>query len=264
MSRSDDDRLRRIRSRSLAHAKLKAERAHEHLKAVISEIKAFYESHLPNLTEEEHPERGEHWLYVKFPEPPERVFILTGDFVHCLRCALDYIAYDLCLIGDGKINPKSQFPIFSERTAENLKTFSRYTAGMPKDAVDIVERLQPYHRGDAYRDDPLWQLHKLDIIDKHRRIPLSGISYTIAFFRPTKLIRRGALNDGFGAVLVLPIVEKVHFQLDPRLTIYPIPRFGGKADDIDVTVDGLADIYKFVTEDAIPRFAGFFTKDIAS
>lgn len=259
-ARSDDELIRRVKNRSISHAKLKAERAHEHLEAARAEIESFYKLNAPVLTEEDHPEEGEFWLYVAFPDPPERVFILVGDFLHCLRSALDYIAWDLCIIGDAKINPYSQFPIIGELTPKASDTFTRHTKGMPNDARRIIEKLQPYHARNAYRNSPLWRLNKLAIIDKHHRVPLAGITYDVGFFKPTKVIRTGSFNDRHEMVIVLPLIEKSDFRLDPRLRVNPILRFGGKSDGVDVNMQGLLNIYNFVSKIVIPRLASFFTK----
>jgi len=39
---------------------------------------------------------------------------------------------------------------------------------MPQGAKDLVEALQPYNRGEHFGDDPLWTIHELNRIDKHR------------------------------------------------------------------------------------------------
>lgn len=40
---------------------------------------------------------------------------------------------------------------------------------MSDEAKAVVESLQPYHRGENWAIDPLWLLHVLSNIDKHRR-----------------------------------------------------------------------------------------------
>jgi len=45
----------------------------------------------------------------------------------------------------------------------------------PKAQAEI-ERVQPYHRGSAYDEDPLWWLHELSRFDKHRLLNIVGIA----------------------------------------------------------------------------------------
>jgi hypothetical protein len=46
--------------------------------------------------------------------------------------------------------------------------------GMHPNARKAIEKLQPYHRKDAYVADPLWIIHELDRIDKHRRLNVTA------------------------------------------------------------------------------------------
>jgi hypothetical protein len=39
-------------------------------------------------------------------------------------------------------------------------------------AQAVIKALQPHHRGNAYRLDPLWQIYEIDRIDKHRSLTL--------------------------------------------------------------------------------------------
>ena len=37
-------------------------------------------------------------------------------------------------------------------------------------AIVAINGMQPYHRGNGYTSDPLWQIHELNRIDKHRSL----------------------------------------------------------------------------------------------
>src|SRR5205085_234881 len=51
----------------------------------------------------------------------------------------------------------------------------------PSTVAPEIDAFQPYHRGNAYKDDPLWQLHELWTLDKHRAIPIAASSLNVRF-----------------------------------------------------------------------------------
>ncbi len=102
--------------------------------------------------------------------PPAHLSHIIGDCIHNLRAALDNLALELAVVFEGgavpsKIETDSGFPIFRYK---NPKELDRRLRGIDPRAKTIIEGLQPYERGDRYRGDYLWQLHWLDIEDKHR------------------------------------------------------------------------------------------------
>jgi hypothetical protein len=118
-------------------------------------------------------------LYVK--PVPEVIYLIAGDAIHNLRSALDYLAWQLVLISGG--NPersKPQFPV-------QWDTPNCYdTNGIPilmsnqKLRPDIrrlldSKWLQPYHAADP-DGHPLYFIHNLDIIDKHRHLNVISTS----------------------------------------------------------------------------------------
>jgi hypothetical protein len=120
-------------------------------------------------------------------DPPEDpLSLLIGEFLHNMRSALDNLAFALAcsftapLPND--VAKASEFPIFGDKDGQGHAIFSETTSkgdptrrsglhkiqGWDPRAQTEVERLQPYHRGPSYEDDPLWILHELDRINKHR------------------------------------------------------------------------------------------------
>jgi hypothetical protein len=102
--------------------------------------------------------------------PLEKWGSMVGECVHALRSALDHLAFQLVRI-NRPASDYSEFPI--------CKTRSHWRETRPGKLPDVparplaeVQRLQPYKRGDQARLDPLWLIHALDIIDKHRRLNL--------------------------------------------------------------------------------------------
>jgi hypothetical protein len=92
--------------------------------------------------------------------------IVIGDAVHCLRSALDQLVYGLC----EKPGPPNRFPICrTER--EWVVDAPRMYWSLPSAYIAVLNRAQPYHRGDAAHMHPLAILNVLWNLDKHRAIP---------------------------------------------------------------------------------------------
>ena len=166
---------------SLRHAELKTARAHEHLEALGTELKSFYDSSPYVIARFDNLESGRHVVSVKMNDVSDRTAILAGDFVHNLRCALDHAVFSLAVYATGNIpGTRLQWPVLETRNDRILKL---QTEGAPAEAVEIIESLQPYNEGadGAFRRSLLWQLHKLDIIDKHRRVVIGLHGLTCHF-----------------------------------------------------------------------------------
>jgi len=97
--------------------------------------------------------------------------LLAGECAYQLRSALDHAVFQL---RKQPTDTKTQFPIF--KTADGYK--SRAPAmiqGVSISADAIIESLQPYHRGGAADEHPLWMLSDINNTDKHRIIPVCFI-----------------------------------------------------------------------------------------
>jgi hypothetical protein len=107
--------------------------------------------------------------FQKVPTLSFDVISLAGDVIHNLRSALDHLANQLALVGCPTLTDKElrqiEFPI-----AETLKKYeddkARKVKGMRPEAVKAIDDLKLYKGG----NDPLWRLHELDNIDKHRTL----------------------------------------------------------------------------------------------
>jgi hypothetical protein len=104
---------------------------------------------------------------------------IVGDCLFNLRSALDHLACQLVIL-DGKTSTEEDnttFPIRDSRL--NRKRNPRppiqlKPAVLSCDILDAIEAVQPYcDTGDPPDDprfNPLWCLHRLNIIDKHRQL----------------------------------------------------------------------------------------------
>jgi hypothetical protein len=233
---------------------LKTARAKEHLEELRERIRVFRESEPGSVTRQEDAENGLYILRFEIKNLPDKITLIVGDFLYCLRCSLDQLVWALAK-QVGTYPQGTQFPIF--RTP-NPGKFSQYTADVPADAVSIIESLQPYHRGDAeaIASHYLWQLSLLCNIDKHRRIPVES---TVIDFRfpefPRELIPQIRF-DHYAKVVIVPLDLKRYMTLDPVGTIDIT--FGDSHEGIKCNFARLEEIYEFVANSVIPRFSRFF------
>jgi hypothetical protein len=102
--------------------------------------------------------------------PSEEWGIILGDAVHCLRSALDQLAWGIC--DPDKRSNRTQFPICLSEKEWIVDAPAMYW-GASDGFVKFFDRLQPYHRGDmnAAQEHPLAILRSLSNLDKHRTIP---------------------------------------------------------------------------------------------
>jgi hypothetical protein len=100
----------------------------------------------------------------------------AGDVIHNLRSALDHLAWELAKwkTGEPRKPRNCCFPI--GRDFENYKSVRAggAVAGMSPEATKAIDDLCPYKDGAAISSEPLWRIHHLDIVDKHRHLLIAG------------------------------------------------------------------------------------------
>jgi hypothetical protein len=118
-------------------------------------------------------QRSENVLRVwSYGTMPPTLGLIISDCVHNLRAALDNLVYDLAIAYLGSPPPEPvakhlEFPIFGPKPMSSDARKKRIGSIAP-DAQTCIEGLQPHRRGSDYASDPLWTLHQLSNIDKHR------------------------------------------------------------------------------------------------
>lgn len=95
---------------------------------------------------------------------PDRAKILTGQVVHGLRSALDYLIGDLSGLDSGIAKRRTQFPVESAAKLFAANA-SRNLAGLNAAHVAEIEELQPYNGCDWTQD-----LAALSNRDKHNSL----------------------------------------------------------------------------------------------
>jgi hypothetical protein len=231
----------------------KIKRAKEHFEALDCEIEALNKNSPVRVRQYEDTEQSLYIVRVDIPIPPQRLGIIAGDGIYDLRAALDHLAWQLALTRKERPFYRTEFPVIDRDTPDGQSYFRRVTQDIPAGACVRIKAFQPYRRGAAFKSDPLWQLDKLRNIDAHRIIPMHAI--TAGVKAPAAANARVQLFDDH-AIVTMPIAFKPQMQLAPPSTAEVI--FGSEADGIVITAQGLREIYEYVTNRVVPRFARFF------
>lgn len=129
---------------------------------------------------------------VDVPEIPERWSLLVGDALHNLRCALDYLAYELVALNNNGIYDEStQFPIATDPAADE-RAYGRHgwrTLQLLGPQRPLIEQAQPYHDPANIYAAALGVLQGLSNSDKHRLLVPAAVA---ADFASMALVTHGA------------------------------------------------------------------------
>lgn len=139
--------------------------AKKHVHNFEAAVDSFRESNPHSIRRSHDVQAGQYVYYVEaVPVVPDDLSFMLGDAIHNLRSTLDHLACALVIASGSEPNSKTAFPIFD--TPEAFSEMSRgKVPGLGKMALETLDRVQPYKKGWG---NWAWQLHKLDIIDKHR------------------------------------------------------------------------------------------------
>jgi hypothetical protein len=205
----------------------KVERAEKHLQDLQTEWNDYRASGY-RIESRDDPQTAERIWYLAdaWPIPPEMPLI-TGDAVHCLRCALDHVIYHLVNICTAGRGPFTQlyFPTGKDSSdfAARLDAASEYKSK----GGGVIQRLRPEARKAIQAIKPfeggggalLWQIHRLDITDKHHLLLTVGSS------NPTHSMARSVIaryKNGFGVKdEYTPAQEAIIFQTN-SLARFPL------------------------------------------
>jgi len=186
-------------------ARLKLERANKHIQGLNLTVTAYLNNHVRNTYIERNKETGgEHLRFDPPNEPiPNDIVLILGDALHNMRCALDHLVVEI--IGIRNIDRRhTNFPIRETRKDLIATVNGGIRKKLPSMADFIIHKVRSYKSGNP----ALWNLHKLDNIDKHNllittvsQIGVSGISATTATGLTVKNMslftvrKRGKLNS---------------------------------------------------------------------
>jgi hypothetical protein len=239
---------------SLTDPYLKTARAREHLEELRERLRLFREDEPISFKREDDLSNQQHIVRIKIKVIPDKITLIAGDFLYCLRSSLDQLVWALAKnVGSYPIG--TQFPIFDHR---DQGKFNRNTLGVPSGAVAIIESYQPYNAQSPtlMKEHLLWQLNKLCNIDKHRRIPTDAtiIDFNFPDF-PRKFISL-ANFDPDAEIITVPLGLKDYMKINPMANLNVT--FGDSYEGIRCDFARLEQMYEFVAHKLIPVFASFF------
>ena len=207
---------------------------------------------------------------------PDALSPVIGDCVHNLKAALDYLVWELVIIGGNTGTTRTEFPIFTD-PAVYAREAPKKIRGVPPDAEAVFERLQPFGRPNRDLFEPGWLgpeqqplaiLYALDKWDKHRSLnltrdvaslrligtrrteplPYSPIKFTSRFKRDAVIAELNPLGQGHPHV-------KVYLSAAFHVAFEESGPAGGEP-----VVQTLDNIRKVVRRRVIPAFARFFPR----
>ena len=164
-------------SRPFASARLKTDRADEHLKCLEEKIRLFMETEPYPISVEFNANRTECRFYISVTKPlPESEWgLLVGDCIHNARSALDHLTWEIAetFSSPDLLDRNTQFPVFPTRDdwTEFVRRGQPAIKRLPVYAQGLIEQAQPYH-ADCPVNHPLWQCNHFDVVDKHKLIPV--------------------------------------------------------------------------------------------
>jgi hypothetical protein len=231
-------------------------RAHKHLKEFDSLVVDYCRPDAYTIAEHDDLVNKCHILHVEFKVIPGDIHLSLADAIYCLRSGLDQLAWQLALLGNPTPSRDVMFPIHSDQSIKAEERFRKLVWDMPCEAVAIIKDLQPYNRGAAYRDDPLWQLNELSNIDKHR-LPTGRATDANFNVEPSGGTRHD-LDYGIEISWPLPLEDAVVFKPSRPTLVFGDPLDSSRSVPLELTREDIAKIYNFVRNDVAPRFARFF------
>jgi hypothetical protein len=285
-------------------AELKLLRAKRHLKEIDTFCHEWVRSNGDAVRFEMDPDRpGYVFVIASATRPPvDPLSLIVGECLHNTRSALDLLAYELACAYTkplpNDIAESSEFPIFGDKNRNGKpgvgnarfnevirKTglpapgSGRYKIrGMRPAAQNVIERFQPYHRGADFRSDPLWRLHELDRVNKHRLLHTvvaasKGWQITIPGWRRPNPVPMEQLVMGEGTTVIKGgVVDKDtdigSFPLRPDRTLDDVKRqmnaalvvaFGDTIPDLELepVLDTVASVYNYVASKVFPALRPF-------
>ncbi len=160
-------------------SRLKIKRAGQHLNVLKRHVRRFGKDHPYRIREDADRETGQYVKSVVVPQAPPQWSLIIGDIAHNLRSALDHLAWQLAIRSSPTRNPENEWdarqiswPIYCDPLKYRGKRKDRVWRkdGLVSPFDQMVENCQPYKRWANPKEDPLWLLHELSNLDKHREL----------------------------------------------------------------------------------------------
>lgn len=128
----------------------------------------FRDSNRDHVGKNTDAQTGDITYYLKsVPEVPDSITVIFGDAIHNLRSTLDHLASAMEVAAGETPDKYTGFPIFDSPEGYRDCPPTKIK-GLREPCKRTLDRIEPYKTGNGHR---LWQLHQLDVIDKHRMLP---------------------------------------------------------------------------------------------
>lgn len=207
----------------------KIDRAKTHIDTLGSTVRQFLESRPYVIATKRDPQTRRLTYYAaSVEEPPEELCEIAGDAFHNLRSALDHLAWQLVVAAGSTPTSDTAFPIYDD--AAKYRDHAPWRMrGMAEPAVRAIDALEPWKGG---KNDALWRLHRLDIVDKHRDWLVIGSRYNSVNITP--VLSRGmaqATTDPAIAANMTELIEKMPLWLKPAASLEPLKAGDGLFTD---------------------------------
>ncbi len=201
-------------------------------------------------------------------DPPPILSLIIGDYVHNLRSALDHLVWQLSLSTTLTPTPRSQFPIFDKPNPGIKGRIKDWTNDVPDKARDVIEDMQPYNRlgfaAGHHRFYRLWQIDKLDGIDKHAALIVTILSESVVSEEPdgSRIVTMfsNPLKDGDPVFWDTVFSKSIRPMSKDQPHIYVEPTYGVVLEEsplLTIPLSELIELHDFVDRDVLPRFARF-------
>jgi hypothetical protein len=147
---------------------LKYLRAREHLEQLRADHEWFIKGGPAAFTSQLDVETGEYVSQIsRLDRLPAKWPALVGDCLQNLRASLNHLTWELDTRKPADRDESVEFPIFWKPPKANA--WAKRTGSLPTAVETAIKGFQPYCRGQANpTGDPLWWLHELARIDRHR------------------------------------------------------------------------------------------------
>jgi hypothetical protein len=180
----------------LAGIEAKLERANESIQNLNSEISAFLKPPESGFSENKVEAVNQFSAHAR-RAVPVRFGVLIGEICQHLRSTLDYIVWDLSSEGYRRSKEGAiAFPVFlTKPTEKEVGSYERKIKGIQSPvALKLIEQLQPYNTANPARD-PLFLIHELNRIDKHRALILVTAPFQARITLPDPIWTQKAIGS---------------------------------------------------------------------
>lgn len=161
----------------LSGAFAKLSRAEEHVGDVEREIRYWRSQNQNPITHHHNADKTEYYFHVTWSIEPDltRWAVIAGDCVHALRSSLDHAMWACAQVEGLPREWRGQFPIFKDESWYRREVDKQLAGIKNSDVIALVDRVQPWRHQETPYHHSLWIVHDLDLIDKHRTLPVVPI-----------------------------------------------------------------------------------------